>query len=221
MSAVDDLLASIFESKRPSFYAEFEGWLRASRRFRGFAHEYRNKIRAKLNNAKHAGALDDLRAELQAAALLFGEQRFEVEYEHYAAAKQRGPDFTINFKSHTPFNVEVRRLPADHNRLAAVICEKTGQLPPSIINLLWLASGAAVAEPDLWAAIDELSQAAARKDDAYFQKRGVASASEFAKQNARLSGVLLYHSGGQIIWTNPKARHTAPSDLINSLKRLG
>ena len=110
MSALDDLLNDIFDSKKPAFYPEFEGWVRGSRRFRAFASSYSTKIRAKLKNADGDNGLKDLRAELETAALLLREERFTLEYEKYAASKQRGPDFTVTFKTHIPFNVEVRRL---------------------------------------------------------------------------------------------------------------
>lgn len=220
MSATSKLLEAIFDSKRPVFYTEFEGWLRNSRRFRAFAHEYRNKIRAKFNNARHAGALDDLHAELRAAVLLIREQRFEVEYEHYAAAKQRGPDFTLRFKGHTSFNVEVRRLPDDPARLPVIICEKVGQLPAGIINLLWLAAGAGHSEAHLLAATAELHSAASRKDDAYFSKRGFTDTAEFNKRYPRLSGILLHRPNGSVIWLNPQARHAVPRDLLSALRQL-
>lgn len=220
MSAVDELLAEIFEHRRPALYTEFEGWLRGSRRFRAFSQSYRNKIRAKLNNARHPGAQDDLRAELHAAAHLLDEQRFEVEYEHYAAVKQRGPDFTVTFKGHVLFNVEVRRLPANNRRLAAVVCEKVRQLPAGIINILWLASNEANREPELQAALTEITNAIEAKDQAYFSKHGYASVSEFAKYYRHLSGILL-HSDGSRLWLNPQARHTVPTDLGTALRRLG
>lgn len=220
MSATSELLEAIFGGKRPAFYTEFEGWLRNSRRFRAFAHEYRNKIRAKLNNARHAGALDDLQAELHAAALLVRQQPFEVEYEHYAAAKQRGPDFTVRFKGHTSFNVEVRRLPGAPARLPAILCEKVGQLPAGSINLLWLAADTNHTEAQLLAATAELHAAARRKDDAYFSKRSFASAAEFNKRYPRLSGILLSRSDGLITWLNPQARHAIPQDLLSALRKL-
>lgn len=167
MSAISELLDAIFEDKRPAFYPEFEDWLRRSRRFREFAHEYRNKIRAKLNNARHTGALNDLYAELYAAARLAGGQHFEVEYEHYAAAKQRGPDLTVRFKGNIVFNVEVRRLAPNLDRLPAIICEKVGQLPTSVMNLLWLAADTRYSEAHLQAAAAKLHKAASEKDDAY------------------------------------------------------
>ena len=174
MTAVDDLLAQIFDGLQPGVYGEFrtefESWVRDLRRFREFAGSNRSKIRAKLKSARDEGGLLDVRAELQTALLLLGEERFTLEYEVYAAAKQRGPDYTVTFKTHTPFNVEVRRIraadlgPADlravenggagtpraanphMGKLMAVLCDKVGQMPPSIVNLLWLAADGELAD---------------------------------------------------------------------------
>lgn len=220
MSAIDDLLAAIFEHTRPAFYADFESWLRGSRRFREFVNTYRNKIHAKLKNAKHAGALDDLRCEVQVAALLFGDPRFAVEYERYAATKQRGPDFTVTFKSHTPFNVEVRRLPSDPSRISSVISDKVSQLPPGIINILWLASSNSVQESDMETATMELRRAVENKRDAFFQKHGHANAASFAKLYRRLSGIALQQSNDHVLWLNPVARHSITTDLAAALRRL-
>ncbi|UYN89610.1 MAG: hypothetical protein KIT08_11005 [Anaerolineales bacterium] len=220
MSAVSDLLQAIFGNKQPNFYAEFEGWLRSSRRFRDFAHAYRNKIRAKLNNAKHPGSQEDLYAELQAAATFLRPPHFALEYDHYAAAKQRGPDFTVTFRSRTLFNVEVRRVAVGPQKLAAIVCEKVGQLPPSSINLVWLAAADALGEAELAATHVQLRQAAESKEDGYFQNRGFASAAEFVKRYPRLSGIVLYQSGVQALWLNPIARHAVPRDLQSALRQL-
>src|SRR5262245_35261479 len=110
MTPLDDLLDEIFDGKEPALYAEFEGWVRGSRRFKAFVTSHRTKIRAKVKNARDESAMKDLRAELETAALLLGEERFTLEYEKYASSRQRGPDFTVTFKTHTPLNVEVRRL---------------------------------------------------------------------------------------------------------------
>lgn len=220
MSAVSDLLQAIFGDKQPHFYAEFEGWLRSSRRFRDFAHEYRNKIRAKLNNAKHPGSQEDLHAELQAAAALLSQPHFALEYEHYAAAKQRGPDFTVTFRSRTIFNIEVRRAAAGPQKLAAIVCEKIGQLPPSSINLVWLAAAEATGEAHLAAVHVQLRQSAEGKDDGYFQNRGFTNAADFARRYPRLSGIVLHHSGAQNLWLNPLARHIVPRDLQSALRQL-
>jgi len=220
MSAISELLDTIFEDKRPAFYPEFEGWLRRSRRFREFAHEYRNKIRAKLNNAKHPGSLQDLYAELQASAVLLGNPSFSVEYEQYAATKQRGPDFSVTFKSHTQFNVEVRRITSGPERLATILCEKTGQLPPSVVNMLWLATEDAIGMDAVLAADRELRQTADSKDEGFFQKRGIGSIAEFRKRYQRLSGIVLFQHAGAYIWLNPLARHEAPRSLVSTLGQL-
>src|SRR5690349_18653023 len=102
MTALDDLLNDIFDGKKSALYAEFEGWLKGSRRFKAFATLYRAKIRAKLKNVRDEGGMKDVRAEIATAALLLHEERFTLEYEKYAALKQRGPDFTVTFKTHTP-----------------------------------------------------------------------------------------------------------------------
>src|SRR5687767_2233456 len=139
MTALDDLLENIFDGKRPAFYPEFENWVRGSRRFKAFATSYRGKIRTKLKNVRDEASMKDLRAELEAAVLLLRDDRFTLEYEKYAALKQRGPDFTVTFKTHTPFNVEVRRIrsrelddddaEAHIIKLMAVLCDKVGQMP--------------------------------------------------------------------------------------------
>ncbi|MCW5873708.1 MAG: hypothetical protein KIS88_03580 [Anaerolineales bacterium] len=219
MSVIDTLLAEIFATRKPAFYGEFAEWLRGSRRFREFAHAYRNKIRAKLTNAKHAGSLDDLRAELHSAALLCGEQRFAVEYEHYAAAKQRGPDLTVLFKGHTTFNVEVRRVQAGSSYLEQVMAKKVKQLPAGVINVLWLAADGELAESRVHAAAATLLQHTQQKDDGYFAAMGYERASSFLKQYARLSTVLVWQAEPLLI-TNSMTRHTLPSDLQSALRRL-
>jgi hypothetical protein len=196
------LLDDIFAGERPALYAEFEGWVRGSRRFQAFAAAYDTKIRAKLNRAGDDASIEDVRAELETAALLLRERRFTVEYETYAARKQRGPDFTVTFKTHTPFNVEVRRIrsleldggdeEARTGKLVAVLCDKVGQMPPSIVNLLWLITGDEMSEDDLARAVDTLRELAERKVEAFFTRRGFRSAAaSYLKQYRQLSGIVL------------------------------
>jgi hypothetical protein len=230
MAALDDLLDSIFDRQKPSFSGEFEGWVRESRRFREFAGEYRTKIRAKLRQARDEASLEDLRAELAAAELLLRDRRFDLEYEKYAALKQRGPDFTVTFKTHTPFNVEVRRLRAVEQgdgddgsamgKLMTVLCDKVGQMPPSIANLLWLAGGNPLGEDELERATAALRQMAERKEEPYFTRRGFKSAADFLKQFSRLSGIVLRRPGDNVLWLNPLARHRLPADIVTALLRL-
>ncbi len=228
MSALDPLLDEIFDSHQTALSVEFEGWLRQSRRFQAFATVYRAKIRAKLRNARDDNSLQDVRAELAAAALLLREERFTLEYETYAAARQRGPDFTVTFKTHTRFNVEVRRLRSvelddgdSAARLMAVLLDKVGQMPPSIVNLLWLIADAPTTEADLIRATTTLRQLAERKSEEFFTRRGFDSAADYLSRYRRLSGVILPQSEELTIWLNPLARHPAPPDMVTVLRRLG
>lgn len=243
MSAVEDLLGAIFPAEKPAFYAEFAGWVRASRRFRQFANDYRGKIRTKLRNARGEDGLADVRAELATAFLLLHNERFALEYEAYAAAKQRGPDFTVIYRTHTRFNIEVRRLrPAEDEaagradetltsaqvrKRVAVLLDKAGQMPPGIVNLLWL-TGDALPTPDdlshLTAAGDTLRALADAKADDFFARRGFAHAADFLRQYRHLSGVVLH--GGQgaeghfLLWHNPLARHKTPPEIARDIQRL-
>ncbi len=210
--------------------AEFAGWVRGSRRFATFAEVYRGKIRAKLRHARDEGGLRDVRAELVTAALLLREERFSLEYEKYAAAKQRGPDFTVTFKGHTPFNVEVRRIRSNEldtgdadahtAKLLSVLVDKAGQMPPSIVNVLWLSAEGEIAADDLARAVVMLRQLAERKEDDYFARRGYQGAADFLRQYQRLSGIVRLAAGAPVLWSNAVARHKIPSDLATTLGRL-
>ncbi len=230
MATLDDLLDDIFDGKKPALYPEFEGWVRESRRFKAFAISYRGKIRAKLKNVRDEDRMKDLRAELETAALLLREERFTLEYEKYIAAKQRGPDFTVTFKTHTPFNVEVRRigsleaddgdLEARIGKLMAVQCDKVGQMPPSIVNLLWLVAEREISESDLTRAAMTLRQLAERKTEDFFTRRGFESATDFLKHYRQLSGIVLHQSSENVIWLNSLTRHKASPEIVTAIQRL-
>jgi hypothetical protein len=229
MATLDDLLDTIFDRRQPPLRAELAAWLRDSRRFLAFVSAHQTKIRAKVKNAADEAAGQDVRAELATAALLLSEERFSLEYEKYAAAKQRGPDFTVTYRTHTPFNVEVRRLRAAEreagdapwqNKLMAVLADKVGQMPPSSVNLLWLVAPGELSQADLAAAVARLRQLAESKTEAYFTRRGYASAAAFLRQLRQLSAVVLAQPGQKTTWLNPIARHKAPSEIITAIQRL-
>jgi hypothetical protein len=174
--------------------------------------------------------MQDLRTELETAALLLQSEHFTLEYEKYAASKQRGPDFTVTFKTHTPFNVEVRRLrpvevddgdtDARIGKLITVLCDKIGQMPPSIVNLLWLTAERELSEADLARAVTTLRQRADRQDHDYFVRRGFANTAAFYKQYHRMSGIVLRRSGAHFLWLNPLARHQVPPEIVTAIQRL-
>jgi hypothetical protein len=230
MSDLDDLLDDIFAGESPALYADFERWMRGSRRFAAFAGSYRVKIRAKLKNVRDEGGMQDLRAELESAALLLREERFTLEYEKHAASKQRAPDFTVTFRTHTPFNVEVRHIrtldsdgrdsDARAGKLMTVICDKLGQMPPSIVNLLWLTGDTEIAEADLTNALTTLRRLADLKADDFFARRGFASATVFMQQYRHLSGIVLRDAGQHRLWLNPLARHPVLPEIVVAIQRL-
>jgi hypothetical protein len=230
MTTLDDLLNDIFDGQKPALYHEFAGWVRGSRRYRAFATSYRVKIRAKLKKVGGSGGMNDLRAELATAALLLREERFSLEYEKYAATKQRGPDFTVTYRTHTPFNVEVRRIrsvelegenvEARSFKLMAVLCDKVQQMPPSIVNLLWLTAEREISEDDLTRAVNTLRQMAERKEEDFFTRRGFKNAADFLKQYQHLSGIVLHQSGATVLWLNSLARHRVPSEIVAAMQRL-
>jgi hypothetical protein len=212
--------ANIFEGNKTTFYPEFEGWVRGSRRFREFALRYHSKIRAKLKSARDDAGLKDIRAELETAWLLLHEERFTLDYERYTALKQRGPDFTVTFKTHTPLNIEVRRmrsieLEAQANdgrfgKLMAVVCDK----------VLWLTADRALSEDDLTRTMTALRLRAEQKTEDYFARQGFKNATDFLRQYRHLSGIVLRQAGGQVIWLNALAKHKTPPEVVTAIQRL-
>ncbi len=233
MGVVEALLEEIFEGKPSPLLGDFEGWVRDSRRFKTFAGEYRAKIRAKLKQARDEAGMLDLRAELETALTLLKEERFTIENEKYAALKQRSPDFTVTYKTHTSFNVEVRRVrrmeldegevrddSARIGKLMAVLCDKVGQMPPSIVNVLWLVGDGELLEADVTRAAITLRELAERKVEDMFTRRGFASAADFLKQYRQMSAIVLRQEKSCRIWVNPLARHKLPNEIGNALGRL-
>src|SRR5690606_3742351 len=141
---------------------------------------------------------------------------------------ERGPDFTVTFKTHTPFNVEVRRLKGEGDampeggtgKLVAVIGEKVRQMPPSIVNLLWLVAEEGVHAEDVEQAAVALRQMAEAKEEEFFRRRGYGNARQFLKQYAQMSGIVLRQDGQQVVWLNPLARHVAPPEIVRAVEGL-
>jgi hypothetical protein len=227
MGEIDALVGEIFDGVDASYRAEFAGWIRRSRRFKAFASAHRSKIRAKLRNAGDASGLDDIRAELETARVLLHEDRFELAYEAYSAARQRGPDFTVTFKGHTRFNVEVRRVRAEAGigdvrgaKLAAILSQKARQMPPSIVNILWLVTEAVLSEDDIGQAAAGLRRRSEQKEGAYFLRHGYATPAEFLRQFQLLSSVAVPQADMISLWHNAIARHKMPPDVTAAIRRL-
>src|SRR2546427_10882459 len=194
---LDELIAYLFGADSSPLAAEIGPWLVASPRFRAFAETYRDKIRKKARGLRDDESRRDFAFELAIAMRLLAERRFALEYESYGVGK-RAPDFRVTFRDQLRFNVEVRRLrrpprtpgaPADPAPLVRAVCDKLGQLPPSMINVLVLgadgpsSAAEAVAPAMLW-----LQERAANNDEELFLQRGLTGVHDFLRAYQRVCG---------------------------------
>ena len=206
-------------------------WCASSPRFAAFLERYRDKIGKKLRGVTDGEGLRDLQAELRTAACLLSARAFTLEYETYAATKTRGPDFSLLFKTHLPFNVEVKRIrgQVQPGKWADVLCDKVGQLPPRVSNALVI-YGESVGQGapcEVGAAMAHLRASAERKEEAFFTRRGLAGSREYLRQSPKLSVVVVVWRGGAASdgsaplasWSNPQARHPLAPELRSALLR--
>ncbi len=227
-----DLLPYIFTNTRLPLAVQFAHWVQASPRFRVFAETYRDKIRKKVRGITEAEGYGDLQAELATAYFLVQERRFLVEYEKYGLGKQRGPDFSVTYKTHIRFDVEVTRLRGgqagiapEPGKLANALCAKLVQLPPSMINILVLVADDAPynredLESALRSAVILLQERAEHKDDEFFIRRGFLGVRDFHKHYGRLSAIRLTMPGAPpVLRLQPQARHPLPPDLAILLRK--
>jgi hypothetical protein len=223
-----DLLPYIFTNTRLPIAVQFAVWIDASPRFRAFAETYHDKIRKKVRGITEAEGYRDLQAELETAYFLAQERRFLVEYEKYGMGKQRGPDFSVTYKTHIRFDVEVTRLRGagagatlEPGKLVNTLCAKLAQLPPSMINVLVLAADdAPYGADDLASGLRLLQVRAERKDDDYFARRGFLGARDFHRYYSRLSAIrLTTPDAPPLLRLQPQSRHPLPPDLANILRR--
>jgi hypothetical protein len=198
------------------FGDELVRWLASSSRFEAFATTYRDKIHKKIRTASDAEALRDVRAELLAARRLLADERFTVAYEAYGSGKT-GPDLTVAFRGSTAFNLEVTRLrkPPDPAALGATLMAKLRQLPPSVPNVVLVASERAAPAVDVAGSVRTLRARADGKDDAFFARRGLESGRGFYERFLRLGAVITWcdEATGDDradLWSNPSARITLP-----------
>lgn len=235
---IAELIDYIFGAATGPLAATCAQWLTASSRFRLFAETYRDKIRKKVRGIQEAAGYPALHAELYVASCLLQDRRCQVEYEKYGVGKQRAPDLTVTFRAHSQFNVEVTRLRplptetagaqlADPAKLANTLCEKLGQLPPSISNVIWLlAEAGSYQATDLQSSLRLLQERAAQKDDTFFARRNLNSVRDFHRYYLRLSGIVLgvFVPGSTptpaMLWLNPQTKHPLPVDVQNLLRAL-
>jgi hypothetical protein len=230
------LLSYIFPNTRLPLAVQFARWVEASPRFRAFAEAYRDKIRKKVRGVTEVEGARDLQAELATAYFLALERRFLVEYEKYGVGKQRGPDFSITYKTHIRFDVEVTRLRGgqageagaapEPGKLANTLCAKLEQLLPSMVNVLVLVADESSTGPGqaweraLLSAVTLLQGRVERKDEEFFTRRGFLGARDFLRYYNRLSAIrLVAPDAPPVLWLQPQARHRLPPDLATILRR--
>lgn len=228
------LLAYIFESRSHPLTPILHDWLAGSPRFRLFAETYRAKIRRKVRQARDAAGIRDLRCELATSYRLSLDRRMGIEYEKMPIGQQRGPDFSVAFRVSHPFNMEVTRLrpsavvPPDpasaYRKLAETVCEKLGQMPPQMVNLLVIVADGVEFAPDAVAdTLKALLLRAERRDESYFVGRGYRDAREFIRLSRRLSAIFFDTVWDAaplpylFVWSNPRAERLMPPDLKNAL----
>jgi hypothetical protein len=216
----EELVAALFGDATGEASLRCRAWMEREPRFAAFLEQFREKIRKKARYASGAEGLRDLLAELAVAYTLARERRFVVAYETYAAEKARGPDFTVTYKAHIPFNVEVKRLrpnsAALEPRLTDAICEKLRQMPPSTMNVLVVVTQQALEADAIATLLRELVARVERGDQALLARYGYAATRDFFAGFRRLSALVVRDEAdgdGAALWRNGQARHPLHPDL--------
>lgn len=221
-----ELLAAVFGGAAPPLRDACAVWIASSRPFRAFLEAHAGKIRKKARQAADSESLRDLQLELDTAYQLLAHRGVTLAYERYLADKARGPDFTVTYKGHLLFNVEVKRLraPIADGKLGAAICDKLRQMPPSMVNILLIGADTSANDSlSVAATVKQLVLRAESKQDAFFAERGFRDSRDFLRDLQRLSGVLLRadwrDEAESALWLNPQARHHVPADVEKLLRR--
>jgi hypothetical protein len=81
-----------------------------------------------------------------------------------------------------------------------------------------LAAEYEISEDDLLSAAVRVRQLAESKAEDFFTRRGYESAADFLKHYRRLSGVVLRHTDGHVLWLNTVARHPVPPQIVTAIR---
>ncbi|MCC6166942.1 MAG: hypothetical protein IT329_06905 [Caldilineaceae bacterium] len=111
-STLQQMRAALFDDSPHTLAQPFEDWLTSSKSFALFVQTYQQKIRKKIRMSRDDEELYNLYCELRTAYLLVQEPKFAVAYEPYTKQQGRSPDFSVTYRTHTTFHVEVTRLHA-------------------------------------------------------------------------------------------------------------
>jgi hypothetical protein len=225
-----ELHAYIFDGQPHSFSAEMLLWLEDSPRFTTFVENYRDKIRKKIRITRQLESILDLRSELEVAYCLHKDRRLALEYEPYAGAKKRGPDFGVTYRANLMFNIEVARLrmeasqagdlPGSQERILRILLYKLGQMQPGMSNLLVIHTREEVAGSiDLGKIMQDLKTRVEGKDPAFYAASGYSSPAAFYKDFLHLSGILLWTASARW-WVNKQARPGLDEKVLRLVSSL-
>ena len=233
MTKQADLIAYVFEQQTHSLSVTLLQWMEASSRFTGFVDTYRDKIRKKVRLTLEPQSALDLSSELEVAYCLLNDRRLAVDYEPYASAKTRGPDFAVTYRTNLVFNVEVVRIRAEEseaNGLALarkeehflrILLDKLGQMQPGMPNLLVIHTREDLARSlNLGKLMQWIKSRAEVKDPSFYAISRYPRPGDFIKEFHRLSAILLW-VGNTPAWVNKQARPILPENvlrLVSSLK---
>jgi hypothetical protein len=220
---VDRLVDHLTGGHADTLAGELRAWARASRRFRAFLEDHRDKVRKKLRTARDADARLDVRAELAVAHALLADSRIELAWEA-SGARVGGPDFTVAYRGRPALTLEVTRWRGTPEavRHGRPLLAKLRQLPVGSANAVLLAVGPSAAVPEPGAMVEAWRARAAADDDAYFARVGLAGVRDFRTRLGRLGGVIVWTAGagtadGARLWRNPAARILLPSDAARAI----
>jgi hypothetical protein len=223
-AAVEQLTARLFDGAPADELAdEMTAWLAGSPRFRAFVHANADKIRKKLRGSADPEARRDVRAELRVAQLLLQDQRIELAFEAYGSGKV-GPDFTVTIRGERGLNIEVTRLrrPPGAADVSGLLLAKLRQMASSVPNALLVAIDGDSAEAlDIAGATRTLRARADRKDEAFFECRGLKGTRGFYERYLRLGAVLIWCEGAvdvarATLWANRSARIAVPERAVRA-----
>lgn len=221
MTKSADLIAYLFEGQPHPLFAELLQWMETSPRFTAFVDTYRDKIRKKLRITRDPESILDLRSELDTARGLLGDRRLDIQYEPYASAKRRGPDFAVTYRTNQKFNVEVARMRTPtEKRFLRLLLYKLGQMQPGMPNLLVVHTGN---EPVRSLSLESLMQTiklkVEKKDPVFYELSRFASPAAFYKDFLHISAILLW-AGEPQTWVNKQAKPPLAGEILRVVSLL-
>lgn len=232
MTKQADLVTYVFEGQPHLLSGDLLQWMEASSRFTAFVETYRDKIRKKIRVIRVPESALDLRGELEVAYGLLNDRRLAVEYEPYASAKRRSPDFAVTYRTNLVFNVEVARirveeaeigeidLPRKEERILRILLDKLEQMQPGMPNLLVIHTREELARSiNLDRFMQEVKIRVEGKDPALYAISRYTRPAAFYKDFLHLSGILFWSAEAQL-WVNKQARPGLDEKVLRLISSL-